>query len=161
MTEALQGGCGLGRFEDIYYMDARELRISFPLLAEGASRDVYDISSGYVIKVATCRDGDHQCRMEDYVFKRADSGLRRYLCPVLWYKRGMVVMPRAIPVVPLERVIGDPAMDLSAVGPPALVNRDLERLSEEYGLLYGDLLSATSWGVLNNRYVLVDYGCTG
>jgi hypothetical protein len=72
----------------------------------------------------------------------------------------MVVMMRAIPVIPLDMVAGDPEINLFITEKGYKVYEDLKYLSQKFGLLYEDLLSVTSWGYLGNRMVLVDYGCS-
>jgi len=146
-------------FEWIYSLDIAQMENTFPLVARGASRWVYAISDDFVIKVATCRDGEKQCRVENHVFNHAGSYLKRYLCPIVWYDRGMVVMLKATPLVPLEQVVGDPVVDLSRISPGGEAYRDMRDLSRKFNLLYEDLISVTAWGIINNRPVLIDYGC--
>lgn len=146
-------------FEHIYNMDWYEVRNSFPLVATGSSRWVYDMGGGYVIKLATNKDGYDQCSRENRVYTHADNYYRRYLCPLFWYAPGMVVMQKAVPMVPLHMVLGDPQVDLYSLGFGSKGYSDLKYLSKRFGLLYEDLLSVTSWGYLGNRPVLIDYGC--
>lgn len=146
-------------FKMINSISRSQLRYSFPLLADGSCRSVYDIGGGLVVKKATNEDGVIQCRMENHVYKHAVNYLKGYLCPVLWHAPGIVVMMKAVPVIPLNMVIGDPEIDISITGKGYRAYEDLKYLSREFGLLYEDLLSVTSWGYLGNRAVLIDYGC--
>lgn len=146
-------------FEMVYDMDKFELSRSFPMVADGSCRTVYAITRDLVAKVATNRDGVRQCRKENIVFSHADEYLRTYLCPVLWHAPGMIVMARAVPVMPLDMVAGDLHVDLSITGRGYRAYEDLKFLSRKFDLLFDDLISVTSWGYLGNRAVLVDYGC--
>lgn len=141
-------------FERVYKMDRDEISRRFPLLAAGSSRLVYTVNRDFVIKVATKRDGYDQCSRENRVYKNVDNSLKRYLCPVVWYRPGMIAMQRAVPILPLHMLRGDPQ-----ISAPDSVYRDLMVLSKRFNLLYEDLLSETSWGYLGNRLVLIDYGC--
>lgn len=146
-------------FEHIYYSDINSIDSTYKYLAEGSSRLIYAISDDLIVKIATCRDGVRQCRTESRVYRHCGSYLRRYLSPVLYHRHGMIVMARAVPLVNNEYVTGDPPVNLSQVGPPEVVAKDLRTLSKKFDLLYEDLISATSWGHVKDRLVLIDYGC--
>jgi hypothetical protein len=148
-------------FDKIYRMGLREINSRFPVLARGSCRRVYDIGGSCVAKAATNREGFDQCRTEEFVYRNERSSLRRYLCPVLWYRPGMLIMAKAIPVIPLDRVSGDPYMDFEGMGMGPWIYGDLRHLSNKYGLLYEDLLSVTAWGYMGGNLMLIDYGCRG
>ncbi|SKA77578.1 hypothetical protein SAMN05443428_10240 [Caloramator quimbayensis] len=144
-------------FNRIYDMELYEIQRSFPYLGEGISRAVFAVNNDYVVKVAKDLDGDYQCKVEYYVYTHTNKILKDYLCPIVWYKRGMIAMPRAIP---LSYYIREPYIDISKVRSDRNSYEDLIRLSNKFNLLFEDIVSTSSWGILNNRMVLIDYGCT-
>lgn len=144
-------------FNRIYDMELYEIQRNFPYLGEGISRIVFAINNDYVFKIAKDLDGDYQCSVEYYVYSHVNKDLKSYLCPIVWYKRGMIVMPRAIP---LSYFINQPYIDISKVRCDRNSYKDLVALSKKFDLLFEDIVSTSSWGILNNRMVLIDYGCT-
>lgn len=146
-------------FDRIYSMGGQEINNRFQVLARGSCRWVYDIGGGLVAKVATNAEGIEQCRIENRVYKNAGSRLRKYLCPVIWYRPGMLIMAKAVPVVPLEQVEGDPYMDFEGMGLGHRIYKDLKYMSNKFDLLYEDLLSVTAWGYIGRNLLLIDYGC--
>lgn len=142
-------------FESIYSMRPVEIRDIFPYLGNGISRTVYAISNFYVAKIAANLDGFDQCSMEAEIYKNSSKKYKSYLCPILWYKPGMVVMPRAVPVT---NISSSPVFNISILGKDAFP--DLKHLAHKYDLLFEDIESSSSWGILMGRTVLIDYGCT-
>lgn len=145
------------RLNEIYSMNLNEIDKSFTFLGSGCCRAVYAIDKSHVIKVAYCLDGYDQCGLENRIYRHVDKNLRRYLCPILWYRPGMIVMPRA---TPLSYLIKDDIVDLRKLGRGSTVPRDMKRLAKKYNLLYEDIVSPTSWGAINGQLYLIDYGCT-
>ncbi|HBM80411.1 MAG: hypothetical protein QME45_12410 [Clostridiales bacterium] len=144
-----------GLFYGVYCMRPDEVRMSFEYIGEGICRAVYAIDERFVAKFATCMDGFDQCGLEYKIYSTCKDRYKKYLCPVVWYRPGMVVMPRAVPIT--EFIEGD-KYDISILGGGAV--RDLKRLSKKYDLLFEDIESPTSWGILMGRPCLIDYGCT-
>jgi hypothetical protein len=144
-------------FNRIYSMNLSEIKKRFTFLGEGISRSVYAINNDYVIKIAKGREGLYQNRVEKYVFTHASKTLKAYLCPILWYKPGMIVMPRAIP---LSQITNSEFVDLKSIRSEPNAYKDLLYLSKKFYLFFEDIESTSSWGLINNIPVLIDYGCT-
>lgn len=144
-------------FNRIYSMNLSEIKKRFTFLGEGISRSVYAINNDYVIKIAKGREGLYQNRVEKYVYTHANKTLKAYLCPILWHKPGMIVMPRAIP---LSQITNSEFVDLKSIRSEQNAYRDLLYLSKKFYLFFEDIESTSSWGLLNNIPVLIDYGCT-
>lgn len=142
-------------FESIYYLGPAFIRKNFLFLGSGIARAVYALNNYYVVKVAMNRDGLDQCMLEHEVFISCNQRYLKYLCPVLWYRPGMIIMPRAFPLTMLSP---SSTFKISSLGSHAF--RDLKQLSKEYDLLFGDIESSSSWGMLSGKPVLIDYGCT-
>lgn len=142
-------------FESIYSMGPFKIRKKFAYIGSGISRAVYALNNYYVVKIAMNRDGIDQCMLENKIFLTSEPGYKKYICPVLWYRPGMIIMPRALPLTFLS---SSDTFDISSLGKHAY--HDLKHLSKEYNLLFDDIKSLSSWGMLYGKPVLIDYGCT-
>ncbi len=127
----------------------KEYKKNFTFLGEGIARKVFALNKNLVVKVAKGEDGLHQNFVESYIFKNAPYKLKRYLCPVLLYNKRILIMPRAevFPNIRRKTFV------------------DLKKLREEnsiekYFLFKEDLYVHSSWGIINDTYYLIDYGCT-
>lgn len=141
----------------IYSMNLSEIKRRYTFLGEGISREVYAVNDNYVIKVAKGREGLYQNRIEKYVYTHANKKLKSYLCPIIWYKPRMIVMPRA---VPLSQIINSKFVDLKSIRSEPTAYNDLLYLAKKFYLYFEDIESTSSWGLLNSTPVLIDYGCT-
>lgn len=144
-------------FKKIHRMTISEIDDRFEYLGEGISRIVYGINDQWVIKIAKGREGLYQNKVELYVFKHCGTRFRKYLCPIVWYRQDMLVMPRAIP---LSKITRCKKVNLKAIRSEPEAFTDLIDFSERFYMLSEDIESTSSWGILNNAPVLIDYGCT-
>lgn len=150
-------------FKAIYSMSNDEKSCRFQYLGQGISRVVYAINDKYVIKVAKNLDGIYQSRVEKYVYKHTDSYLKDYLCPILWYKPKMIVMPRAENLsykLSSYDYMNTPIYNIISFRNSEKLFKDLHHFAKHYNLYYDDILSPSSWGFLDGKPVLIDYGCT-
>ncbi|MDP4143797.1 MAG: hypothetical protein Q8936_04845 [Bacillota bacterium] len=144
-------------FNRIYDMDLHEINHKFKYIGEGSSRAVYALDNRLVIKVATCKSGYSQCKLENHIFNDVSDNLKDYLCPIIWYRPGMIVMPRAYPLTNVMNREDD--VNLSKIGRGKQGYKDLRYLSKKYNLLFDDIIAPSSWGFLDGKLVLIDYGC--
>lgn len=144
-------------FDRIYYMDKSSIERNFVYIGEGISRATFAISEDFVAKFATCLDGIDQCKLEYKIFKNCSRNFRKHLCPVIWHRSGMIVMRRA---KPLTEITDIPTVDINRMGFDKRSMKELKHIIKKYNLLYEDILATSSWGELDNRPVLIDYGCT-
>ena len=144
-------------FQRIYNMSINEINQKFTFLGEGISRSVFAVNNKYVIKVAKGREGLYQNKIEKYVYIHAGKRLRKYLCPILWWRPGMLVMPKAIQ---LSSLISEEFVDLKKIRKEANSYKEINELAEKFYLLYEDIEAVSSWGIINDIPVLIDYGCT-
>ena len=144
-------------FEKIRKMNIDEINAKFLFLGEGISRVVFAIDDNYVIKVSKGREGLYQNRVENYVYTHAKAEFRKYLCPIIWTKPDVIVMPRAIQ---LSSLTSEKYIDLKTIRPEISAKRDLLHLAKRFYLYYNDIKSVSSWGIVNNIAMLIDYGCT-
>jgi hypothetical protein len=147
-------------FEKIFLMTKTDIERTYEYLGEGAGRNVYAINKRYVIKLSKSEGGEKQCEMEDYIFKNAPRNLKKCLCPVVWYKEDMVIMRRAIPLVKNKEDKHKNIFRLLGIGVDDPFYKKVNKLVDIYDLLFGDVKSLSSWGLLDGQLVLIDYGCT-
>jgi hypothetical protein len=138
-------------------MNLHQINRRFQYIGEGISRYVYGINDNFVIKIAKGEEGLYQNRVEHYVFTHCSKNHRKYLCPILWYRPKMIVMQRAIP---LETFIKEKYIDINKIRPENSAYHDLNQLAKDFYLFYEDIKSTSSWGIISNMPVLIDYGCT-
>lgn len=142
-------------FESIYRMTRADVENNFELICDGISRAVYAINDNYIAKFAKCLDGGEQCRLEYRIYSHADRHLRKHLCPVVWYRSGLIIMLKA---VPLTSVTNIPVVDIERMGLDRDAMKELRHVIKKYNLHYDDIKSTSSWGLIDNRPVLVEYG---
>ena len=143
-------------YNSLYNLSEDEIDRNFEFLGQGIARRVYSIDNQYVVKVAKGMDGYYQNSIENHVYEHADSNLLNYLCPIVFFKPRMIIMKKAIP---LSRFMyyNDISMD-NILGRKNTFN-DLKSMSKKFHLYFHDFVQPSSWGILNNKCVLVDYGC--
>lgn len=147
-------------FEKIFLMSKRDIVKNYLYVGEGAGRTVYAINKQYVIKLAKSKGGEKQCKMEDYIFKNIPQDLKKCLCPVVWYKDDMIIMERAISLVKNKEDKHKNVFKLLGISVEDSFYKKVNKLVDIYDLLFGDVKSLSSWGLLDGQLVLIDYGCT-
>ncbi|BDC02631.1 hypothetical protein LTX14_000157 [Clostridium perfringens] len=135
----------------------KEYKKRFTFLGEGIARKVFALNKNLVVKVAKGEDGFHQNFVESYIFKNAPYKLKRYLCPVLLYNKRILIMPRAEIFPNIRRKT---FVDLKKLREENSIEEDIYTLGEKYFLFKEDLYVHSSWGIINDTYYLIDYGCT-
>lgn len=152
-------------FEKVYSMGPAEASSRFAFLGQGISREVYAINDFYAVKFAKNMDGIYQCKVENYVYKHADGHLKRYLSPILCYKKGMIIMRRALPMTQVYGVREDASVfDMVNFRGDSEKNHGLYKkfrnFSRHFNLYFSDIVSPGSWGYIDGFPYLIDYGCT-
>ncbi|MDT8716363.1 hypothetical protein IAI10_06810 [Clostridium sp. 19966] len=145
-------------FSDIYKMSTYEISKRFLYLGEGISRKVFAINDKYVIKIAKGMEGLYQNKVELYVFKHCGEKYKKYLCPIIWHKPDMLVMPRAVPLKSIDSSLKK--VNLKNIRNEEEAYSDIMRLTRNFLLLKDDIESASSWGKIDGTAILIDYGCT-
>lgn len=144
-------------FRRIHRMSLTEIHHNFQYLGEGISRIVYAIDDNWVVKVAKGMEGLYQNKVELYVYTHAGSRFRKFLCPIVWHKPDMIFMPRAIP---LSMICKSRKVNLRTIRPEPNAYNELLTFAKKFYMLFEDIESTSSWGLLNSVPVLIDYGCT-
>ena len=144
----------------IKYLDTlsiKDFKKNFTFLGEGIARKAFALNKTLVVKVAKDEDGLHQNFVENYIYNNAPFSLKRYLCPVLIYKKNYLLMPRAEKLINIRKTS---FVKLDELRDENTVYEDISTLSEKFLLFKDDLYVHSSWGFLNDNYYLIDYGCT-
>ena len=123
-------------------------------IGAGSSRRVYDIGDGYVVKAAKNYRGLKQNRMEYMVFNNEKS---RILAPVLAISEDnrFLIMrkgERLNSFYPVLQYYNVKNMKELTNEPQFMV------LKNKYLLAGGDLVRISSWGMVNEVPLLIDYG---
>lgn len=143
-------------FDKIYEMNFRDIQKKYQYLGQGISRIVFGVDKNYVIKLAKGVEGYYQNSVEIYVYENAKH-YKDFLCPIEWSEKEMVVMRRAIP---LTNYTNSKTVNLTKMFKNPEVFKKLMNFKEEFYMLEEDIWATSSWGILDNKFVLIDYGCT-
>lgn len=143
--------------KNICKLTNKEIAKKYEFIGEGMCRKVYSINEDYVVKVAKIDGGRYQNLIENHVYTHANKDLLKYLCPILWFEPDRIIMKRA---VPLSNLIKDQYIDLKTIRKEKESYSDLSKLTKKFILDAEDIISTSSWGILDNENVLIDYGCT-
>lgn len=138
-------------------LNENEICKRYKYMGEGISRKVFAIDENYVIKIAKDQDGYYQNKVEQYVYTNVSEHLRKYLCPLILFTPKSIIMKRA---VPLSEIFKDKTINIKTIRQEKTTRRDLNYLAKKYYLYYSDIIDTSSWGKLEDKNVLVDYGCT-
>lgn len=144
-------------FKEIYSMSWYEINNRYKYLGEGISRRVYAIDEKYVVKIAKNNDGYFQNRVEKYIYDNAGKRYRKYLCPIVWNRKKMLVMRRALP---LSLICNDNTVDISKLSADRDFVKEVNELALIFHILYEDIVATSSWGIIDKEPILIDYGCT-
>lgn len=144
-------------FKSLYKMKSSDFDLNFDFLGEGISRKVYALDNKYVIKVAKDKEGVYQNKVEHFVYSHVNIKLKKYLAPIACFKPNLVIMERA---VPLSNTDENNYINVFNFYKDANFFKDLSYLADRFYLFYEDLISYSSWGILKDKFVLIDYGCT-
>lgn len=144
-------------FTYLYKLKTEDFDLNFKFLGEGISRKVYALDDKYVIKVAKDKEGIYQNRVEHYVYTHINFKLKKYLASIACFKPNLIIMERAIP---LRNTVKDEYINVFNFYKDKNFFKDLCYLADKYYLFYEDLISSSSWGIINDNIVLIDYGCT-
>jgi len=147
-------------FEELYLTDHHSLKDKYKFLGQGASRIVYAIDETYVVKFSKNKTGKYQCKTEDYIYNNIDPKYRKYFCPIIWYKEGMIVMRRALPLTEILGLKHGNIFEYTSIRRSSDFFKNIKTIAKHYDLLYPDIKAISSWGILDQKPLLIDYGCT-
>lgn len=125
-------------------------------IGAGSARKVYDLNNGFVMKIARNIRGIAQNEAEFLIFNDEYSPL---LAKVYFvsddYK--YLIMRKADPIKNEKEFLNC----FNIKEKKEIRNNEMiKEIHDKYNLIWADLYKFTSWGRLNNRCVLIDYGYT-
>lgn len=132
------------------------IRNNYSLIGSGSGRNVYDLGNGYVVKKARNQRGIVQNEAEYLIFNDTRSEL---LARILAISDDNVylVMEKAKKINSMMEVWSfyhvKSARDF-------FLTDLFRRTASRYELLPNDLYRKTSWGIVDGRPVVIDYGYT-
>jgi len=125
-------------------------------IGSGSGREVYDLENGYVIKVARNKAGIAQNKAE---YKISSNDKSNLFAKVVQASNdfNLLVMQKADKINNILYVWNY----FDAKSKRELFNsKQLQDIKKNYNLLLGDLARKSSWGIINGRPVIIDYGFT-
>ena len=125
-------------------------------IGSGSSRKVYDLRNGYVVKVAKNEAGIEQNRAEYYISRNDFSGIFAKVINVS-NDYSMLIMKKAKKVKDI-RIIWN--YFNAENNYEFYQSRKMQEIKSKYNLLLGDFEKVSSWGMINGRPVIIDYGFT-
>ena len=125
-------------------------------IGSGSSRDVFDLDNGHVIKVAKSRAGIAQNESEYNISYHDNSGLFAKVIEVSNNFK-FLIMEKAGKVY----YISDVLEYFKVRSKRQLLNLiEIQEIKRNYNLLLGDFARTSSWGIIDGRPVIIDYGFT-
>ena len=131
-------------------------RGKYRYIGSGSSRRVFDLGNGYVVKVAKNRAGIAQNKME---YKISLTDLSNLFAKVIQVSEDFyaLIMEKADKIDNFSYVCNYfKARSIIEV----LKLKEIQDIHYRYNLLLNDLCRTSSWGIINGRPVIIDYGFT-
>lgn len=128
----------------------------YKYIGSGSCRDVFDLGNGYVVKVASNRAGIAQNKAEYRISRKDHSGLFAKVVQVSNDFK-FLIMVKATKLYNIEYVW----MYFNVKNERELTSLpEFQKLKEDYNLVLGDFERKSSWGIINGKPVIIDYGFT-
>ncbi len=139
---------------DEILINARSNRYGY--IGSGSGRYVFDLSNGYVVKAAKNRKGYAQNRAEYEIACDNHSDL---FAPIVQVSEdfGLLIMQKAERVSSMSEV-----WKYFSVHSNSGLSRvpQIRKLCDTYNLVFADFCRSSSWGWVNDKIVIIDYGFT-
>lgn len=128
----------------------------YKYIGSGSSRKVFDLGNGYVVKVAKNKAGIAQNKME-YKISLTDSS--NLFAKVIQASENfyILIMEKADKIDNFSYVCDYFKVDNIL---QLLTLKEFQNLHYKYNLLLNDLRRTSSWGIINGKPVIIDYGFT-
>lgn len=125
-------------------------------MGSGSGRKVFDMKNGYVIKVAKNQAGIAQNKSEYKISSNDHSNLFAKVIHASNDFR-ILIMQKANKIYNISYVWNY----FNVTSKKELFNsKELLNIKKNYNLLLGDFARTSSWGIINGRPVIIDYGFT-
>ena len=125
-------------------------------IGSGSGRQVFDLGNGYVIKVAKNRAGIAQNKAE---YKISDNDNSDLFAKVIQASNdhSLLIMQKANKINNILYVF----RYFNVTSKRELLNsKELQNIKSNYNLVLSDFDRTSSWGMINGRPVIIDYGFT-
>ena len=125
-------------------------------IGSGSGRKVFDLGNGYVIKVAKNRAGIAQNKSEYKISSNDHSNL---FAKVIQASNdfNLLIMQKADKIYNISYVL----KYFNVTSKRELLNsKELQNIKRNYNLVLSDFDRESSWGMINGRPVIIDYGFT-
>lgn len=131
-------------------------RVRYRYIGSGSSRKVFDLGNGYVVKVAKNNAGIAQNKMEYRISLRDSSNLFAKVIQASddFYA---IVMQKADKIYDFSYVCN--YFNVESIRD--VINlKKFQNIHYRYNLLLNDLCRTSSWGIINGKPIIIDYGFT-
>ncbi|MDQ1914279.1 hypothetical protein RAC89_28270 [Paenibacillus sp. GD4] len=126
----------------------KKLKLPYKTLGIGNYRIVYDMDNGYVLKVATTKQGIKSNQIEKKIYKKSPRSLQKHLAKVKKSGFGWVIMKKAEEISEKKRYIKKITRLKKKFGKAGIIARDILRNKPIWHNI----------GKLKRKIVLIDYG---
>ena len=128
----------------------------YKYIGSGSGRQVFDMENGYVIKVAKNKAGIAQNKAEYKISFDDNSDLFAKVMKISDDFK-LLIMQKADKIYNILSVW----TYFHVTSKRELFNsKELQNIKKRYNLLLGDFARKSSWGMINGRPVIIDYGFT-
>lgn len=125
-------------------------------IGSGSSRIVFDLGNRYVIKVAKNKAGIAQNKSEYNISRYVDSGLFAKVLKVS-NDYNFLIMEKADKIWSMSEVW----KHFNVGGKNGLFHlKEIQDVNNKFDLMLADLNRKSSWGIINGKPVIIDYGFT-
>lgn len=130
--------------------------VNYRYIGSGSSRNVFDLGNGYVMKVAKNRAGIAQNKSE-YRISSIDSS--NLFAEVIRFSKkfDILIMRKAYKIKDFCDILDYFKVESDE---ELFSLREIQNIQCKYNLLSSDLSRASSWGIINGRPTIIDYGFT-
>lgn len=128
----------------------------YKFIGKGSGRFVFDMNNGYVVKVAKNLAGREQNKVEYKISQDDETGMFAKVIQS-FDDYNFIIMEKADKIYNMDYVWRyfnvNNERDFSML-------YQIKQIRSRYNLLMGDLRKKSSWGIVDGRVVLIDYGFT-
>lgn len=122
----------------------KSLRLKYQIIGNGKNRVVFDLTNGYVLKVALNSGGMKSNEKEYNLFLHSPSHIQKHLCTVKGFGYGWIIMEKMVQNVPDQEYEKKKSR--------------LTRLFKKHGIKPKDLKKKNLALSDNGEFIVVDYG---
>lgn len=141
---------------DFANIENKILRKEYKIIGKGSGRIVYDLENGYVVKVAINAKGFAQNHAEHYLYSDDKTGIFARILHVEENHK-YIIMEKAEKIRNLSPVRNHFKVKSNK---ELFKIKTISDMQVKYNLNIADLRRSSSWGLINDIPVIIDYGLT-